>query len=127
MKFLTVVRESAWARAGLLLVVIAISVWIFGFTPRERATIGMAAAWHLGVVVPALILGAAWGWIWFSRSHWGWATAVLLVLTFVVVYYGTPLNDYYKELGTRGSQSAGVPIPDAAKPDFSDIRPASRK
>jgi hypothetical protein len=120
-KLLMVVREIAWARAGLLLVAIAIPIWIFGFTPRERATMGLAAAWYLGIVAPALVLGAAWGWIWFSRSHWGWATAGLLVLTFVVVYKGTPLNDYYKELDQSGSQSAGgVSVPDVAMPAVQD-------
>jgi len=60
-KLLEAVKGSAWARLGLLALVIAIPTWMFGFTSHERSTIGLAVAGYIGIVAPALILGAAWG------------------------------------------------------------------
>jgi hypothetical protein len=40
-KLLEAVKGSAWARLGLLALVIAIPTWMFGFTSHERSTIGL--------------------------------------------------------------------------------------
>ena len=85
---------------------------MFGLTGAERSSVGLAVAKFVGIVAPALIGGAIWGWISFSRSQWGWATGVLLVGTFVVLE-GPPLNKYFKEQNNRPAQSEGVvPVPD---------------
>jgi hypothetical protein len=70
-----------------------------------------------GVMAPALILGAAWGWIRFSRAQWGWVTAVLLVGTIAAAYWGGPLNEYYKALDAR--DELGLRPPEPARPDYS--------
>jgi hypothetical protein len=113
-KILAAITGSAWVRTATLFVLIAVPVLWFGTTPRERSYGAMVLAHYLGLVLPALLLGAAWGWIWFSRRQWMWATAVLLVGTFAVVYKGGPLNEAYKKADAEAVRQAPGVVPQSA-------------
>lgn len=84
-RWFNAVRDNAWVRVGLLLVVALALLWTFGLTPRERLAVVHHAGYWVGVALPAVILGAAWGWIRFSVRQWLWVTAALLVVTAVVM------------------------------------------
>lgn len=116
-KILEAIKNSAWVRLGMLVALIVILIWTFGLSPRERQSIELAMAAKLGMIAPALILGAAWGWIRFSRAQWGWATAVLLVGTIAAAYWGGPLNENYKALDAPDELGLRPPAP--ARPDYS--------
>ena len=88
-------RENVWLRVLLLviaLIVIApLSLWSFGNNADKALVIqslwslSFKAATVIGYCLPAIVLGAACGWIKYSKSAWLWATVVLLSLTLVLV------------------------------------------
>jgi hypothetical protein len=37
------------------------------------------------VLIPAIVIGAVWGWLKYSLTSWGWSTAFLCTLTSIAV------------------------------------------
>jgi hypothetical protein len=66
---LNTVAQSAIARATILVLVAVPLIFYFGFTPAERSTIGLTAAYYLGFYSPAAALAAIIGWLTWS---WKW-------------------------------------------------------
>ena len=89
----TAIAGNVWIRAGILAVPLLVLTWYFGFTPSERADIGMKAAawaghylvWPLGV---GLILGGSAGWIKLNWRVFFWValTAFTIMLALVVKF-----------------------------------------
>jgi hypothetical protein len=91
------IRENVWLRVlilGIALMVLApLCLWSFGNNAdRLMMTkflwwLSFQVATILGWSAPAIALGAAWGWIKYSKSTWLWTTAVLLTLTAALFVY----------------------------------------
>jgi hypothetical protein len=85
------IRENVWLRVlilGIALMVIGpLGLWSIG-NNSDRAMMTAFMWWLtfkmaiiLGWSAPAIVLGAMFGWIKYSKSTWVWTTAVLLILT----------------------------------------------
>ena len=110
-KWITVFKTSTWARVGVLTLALLVLAWMFGLSPQERQTAGLKLASLVGYMLPAVVLGAAWGWIRLSLRQWGWATAVLLVVTGALAYRGASLNEHYKALD-KAAETSATKIPE---------------
>jgi hypothetical protein len=53
-------------------------------TDAERTAIGLKLAFAAGYCLPAVILGAIWGWIKFSVRSWWISTLFLLGITAII-------------------------------------------
>jgi hypothetical protein len=69
------IAQSPTVRAVLLVLIVAPLIFYFGFTPSQRTTIGLLAAYYLGAWLPALGLAAAVGWLAWSRE-WFWIVLI---------------------------------------------------
>lgn len=77
---LAVFQRSVWARVGaVLLALLLITAMLM--PASDRHAWGMLLAKALGLFLPAIVLGAVWGWLKYSRSSWVWATAIFAALT----------------------------------------------
>lgn len=85
---LTVFKTSAVARillvVGIALLIAAVVAWN-AMTPLGQTAVLMKLAGLLGLFAPAIVLGALWGWIRYSRSAWAQATVVLFILTIALI------------------------------------------
>jgi hypothetical protein len=90
-------RENEWLRVlvvvALLIVLVPIGLWQL-LNNAEKAAVsrymlGLAlnATAALGYCLPAVVFGAAWGWIKYSRSVWLWTTGVLLAGTMALYIF----------------------------------------
>ena len=91
------IRENLWLRVlmvvAILTILIPLGLWTFGNT-ADKADVSrfllflwLTTARVLGYCLPALVLGAAWGWIKYSKSVWLWTTGYLLVGTLALYLY----------------------------------------
>lgn len=78
---------------------------------------GLQGARYIGLFVPALVLGAVWGWIRFSRIQWVWATVILVAGTaaFVITYHDSWLYVFWGQ-GEPPLAATNVPVPDTSSP-----------
>jgi hypothetical protein len=92
-------KSNTWARIGILLALIAVAmlavVWS-AMTPSGRSAAALKATWYLGMMLPAIALGAAWGWIRFSLRAWGWATLSLAIITVAIYSMAPPTHEAEK-------------------------------
>jgi hypothetical protein len=91
------IRENLWLRVlivvALLVVLLPLGLWTFGNAAdkaevsRFLVFLSLSAASVLGYCLPALVLGAAWGWIKYSKSVWLWTTGCLLAVTLTLYLF----------------------------------------
>jgi hypothetical protein len=112
-KFLMSLIASWFDRLIFLIIFVAVSgfaVIVATMAPHNRSALGLDIAGAIGFLLPAVILGAAWGWVSLSRTQWAWATAVFLVGTFALTYKGGPLNDAYKKSDAEAVAKIETPV-----------------
>lgn len=91
---LAVFQRSVWARVGVLILVgIALTAALMPASDRQAWVLLLAKA--LGLFLPALLLGSAWGWIKYSWSSWVWATAIFAALTVVLLIWNPSGAAYF--------------------------------
>jgi hypothetical protein len=103
--------------------VLGFAVIVATMTPRDRSNLGLDVAGRVGFILPAIILGAAWGWVSLSRTQWMWATAIFLVGTFAVAYKGGPLNDAYKKADAEATTTVVSPTRAPYAAHYDQIKP----
>lgn len=65
---------------GVVMLVALVVTWN-AMTPAGHTAFLLKLAEFVGYFAPAIVLGALWGWIKYSRSSWAWATGIFFILT----------------------------------------------
>ena len=82
------VEESAAVRAlwlfGAVVVTAFVIIWNM-MTPAGHSALMLKATWWVGAFSPAILIGAAAGWLKYSRKTWAWTTGVLAFGTLTVI------------------------------------------
>jgi hypothetical protein len=94
------IKESLLVRVGFLTLIVAVAA-ILLMPAESRASLGLKAAWLLGVYTPALILGTAIGGLTYSRRIWSSWT-----LSFVLVTLGVQTFSFWGSYEGSASHNA---------------------